>query len=64
MHCKQSADLMVDGGFEQTKCALAWCGWNKYNFRQEYVPAWIPQPQIEVGRGTVYTNVMGNSWVT
>lgn len=29
----------------------------------QYVPGWTPSPEIEIGKGTTYTNVFGTSWV-
>jgi hypothetical protein len=44
----QSADLMINGGFDQSQCvcSLNWCGWNTQNFTNAFVPSWIPQPEI------------------
>ena len=62
--CYQSADLIINGGFEQNQCFSDWCGWHKSNFQPEIVPGWTPQPEIEVGIGFDYTKVFRNSWVS
>lgn len=41
-----------------------WCLWDRNTCKQDsVVPGWIANPEIEVGRGTIYNQVLGNSWV-
>jgi hypothetical protein len=56
-------DLIVNGGFEQNQCKSAFCIWDQVTFQPSSVPGWTPSPEIEIGRGTTYNNVMGTSWV-
>lgn len=57
---KWSDNLIVNGGFEQNDCQSSWCIWNQPTTN---VPGWIPSPEIEIGKATVYTNSLGSSWV-
>jgi len=55
-------NLVVNGDFEQTQCAYSWCIWNAQSVGNS-VPGWTPSPEIEIGKGTVYNNALGTSWV-
>lgn len=58
-----TANLVLNGDFEQNQCSGPWCLWNQSTIQPTSVPGWTPSPEIEVGRGTTYTNVFGTSWV-
>ena len=60
--CQASANLIVNGDFEKNNCSKTSCIWNALNKTATSVPSWISN-EIEVGRGSTYNTVFGNSWV-
>lgn len=55
------ANLLTNGDFEQTVCKQDWCIFDSKT--PNAVTGWTPDPQIEVGYGTVYNDNLGNDRV-
>jgi hypothetical protein len=56
-------NYIVNGDFEQNKCPNDCCVWSDKS-GDDLVYGWIPNPEIEVGRGYFYNKILGNSWVS
>ena len=64
--CQRSANMVVNGGFEQNGCiGKEQCVWNVniQPYSPDYLPGWTPQPEIEIGTGYRYNSAFGRTWV-
>lgn len=52
-------ELIRNGDFAINECTQEWCISNQSN----YVQGWIPDPELEVGYGHVYSDVVNNERV-
>jgi hypothetical protein len=51
-----SENLIKNGDLADNQCKRGWCAWNKKNFKQEYIPHWQADNEIEIGNGNVYSD--------
>ena len=54
--------MIINGDFENNKCPLSTCIWDKSSFKPEWLPGWTFEVEIEIGRGPGY-NAVFNSWI-
>jgi hypothetical protein len=47
-------NLIVNGDFAQNSCNQDWCIYNTV----DAVQGWIPEPEIEIGYGAVYSDAL------
>lgn len=40
----------------------AWCLWTEKTFKPNYLPGWIPRPQIEISKSQGFNKVLGSGW--
>lgn len=59
MATDSSTNLVFNGDFSQSDCNSDWCIFNQPNA----VRGWCPEPEIEVGYGSVYSNFLTNERV-
>ena len=50
--------MIVNGDFEDTKCSNEFCIYFKSTIKDN-LPGWIPSPELEVGKETLYNEVWG-----
>lgn len=56
-------DFIVNGDFENNECYSKSCLWGQRNFNSRYLPGWIPEPEVEIGKGNLYNVHAGISTV-
>jgi len=56
------ANLLKNSQFDQNKCEEPWCLYSKDNYHNE-VQAWLPDPELEIGHGSVYSGYLTNERV-
>jgi hypothetical protein len=56
-------DLIVNGDFEQNACYSDICTYNINGYQLSSLPGWLPEPAIEIGKGTSYNQFAGISTV-
>jgi hypothetical protein len=52
----ESKNLIINNNFSQNTCRQAWCT----SSSKTLVPSWVPDPLIEIGKGTFYSDFLGN----
>lgn len=58
-HSTTSPNLIVNGNFSKSLCTVRWCIFKTNGT----VEGWIPDPEIEVGDGNVYSEFITNEKV-
>jgi hypothetical protein len=58
-HSQTSPNLIVNGNFSNSLCKSNWCIFRT----KDSVKGWIPDPEIEIGNGNVYSDFIKNEKV-
>lgn len=54
-------DFVTNGDFASNVCSKAYCIWNTTTYKSSYVQGWFPEPEIEVGVGSYYSDSLKNN---